>query len=79
MEIELTQKRYNLLKLWGVVNLALGFLALVLGSYSDNLASLILAAIGIVSGGLMLTLSKEPLVTVRKFRVPVKPVNPENI
>ena len=77
MEIELTQKRYNLLKLWGVVNLALGFFALALGSYSDNLASLILAAIGIVSGGLMLTLNKEPLVTVRKFRVPAKPVNPE--
>jgi len=70
--IELTKTSYNVFGIWGVFNLVLGFVALYIGYEKGAFISLLLATIGIVSGAIMITMSKGKFIIKTKINVPIK-------
>ena len=70
--IEVTKTSYNIIKIWGVFNLILGFIALYVGYEKEVFTSLVFAAIGIVSGGIMITISKGDFVIKKTIKLPIQ-------
>jgi hypothetical protein len=52
--------------------LILGFIALSIGYEKEVFTSLVLAAIGIVSGGIMITISKGDFVIKKTIKLPIQ-------
>lgn len=69
--ITITKVSYNLFKCWGIINLILGFVGITIACIKLIAVAAILGAVGIVSGGILITVSKSPIRKVRRVQVPI--------